>query len=163
MIEIIILYILNKYDCSIYRLSKIIDELFFAFQKTSAGTINPALKRLENLSCVEYRENMSEGGMKTKIYSITKAGKKHISSLLLNLEYSNPSRFLNDIKMALFCSDILSKEELKEFRENILNLMDIYKIKLEKGLKNEYIQLNELQRKTVEITLKDINELIKNI
>ena len=69
MIEIAILYVLNKYDATIYRISKIIDELFFAYLKSSSGTINPALKRLEKLGCVEYNEKMSDGGMLSKIYS----------------------------------------------------------------------------------------------
>ena len=78
MIEIVILYVLNKYDSTIYRIGKIIDEMFFAYLKTSSGTINPALKRLENMGCVEYVEKMSDGGMLSKIYSITSAGKKHL-------------------------------------------------------------------------------------
>ena len=47
MIEAVILYVLDKYDATIYRVARIIDELFFAYLKSSTGTINPALKRLE--------------------------------------------------------------------------------------------------------------------
>jgi hypothetical protein len=59
MIEIVILYVLNKYDCTIYRLRKLIEDLFFAYLKTTCGTVTPALKRLEKLGCVEYVEKMS--------------------------------------------------------------------------------------------------------
>ena len=58
MIEIAILYVLNKHDATIYRLGKIIEEYFFAYLKTSTGTINPALKRLADLGCVEYFEKI---------------------------------------------------------------------------------------------------------
>lgn len=161
MIEIVILYILNKYDASIYRIGKLIDELFFGYLKTSAGTINPALKRLEKMSCVEYVEKMSDGGMLTKVYSITPAGKKHIAQELQRIELTNPYHIINEAKIALYCSDILSVNELLSFKENLLNNLELYKIKLQRGLESEYISLNEVQKKTVKITLEEVNELIK--
>ena len=161
MIEIAILYILNKYDATIYRISKIIDELFFAYLKTSAGTINPALKRLEKIECVKFSEKMSDGGMKSKFYSITPTGKKHLAELLLAYKSTNVYHTINEVKILLFCKDILSVSELIEFKENLLNNLELHKIKLENGLKNEYISLNNVQKQTVEITLKEVNELIK--
>ena len=163
MIDVIILYILNRYDSSIYRIKKIADEFFFAYTKTSIGTINPALKRLHNSGCVEFRETMSDGGMKTKTYSITPTGKKHLVTLLLAFDSKNPYKILNDIKIALYCSDVLSINETLEFKENLRNYLDLYKIQLERGLKNEYITLNELQKNTVKITLKEVEELINTL
>lgn len=161
MIENVILHILTKYDSSIYRIGKLIDELFFGYLKTSSGTINPALKRLEKMGCVEYIEKMSDGGMLTKIYSITPAGKKHLAEVLQRIELTNPAHILNEAKIALYCSDILSVNELLAFKENLLNHLELYKIKLERGLENEYIKLNDIQKKTVEITLEEVNGLIK--
>ncbi len=161
MFEIVILYILNKYDATIYRISKIIDELFFAFLKSSTGTINPALKRLEKIGCVEYIEKMTDGGLLSKTYSITKEGKKHLSELLLAFESKNPYHIINEAKILMYCSDILNITEYTEFKNNLLNILELHKIKLEKGLKNEYIKLNELQKRTVEITLEELEGLIK--
>ena len=161
MIEIVILYILNKYDASIYRVGKLIDELFFGYLKTSVGTINPALKRLEKMGCVECLEKMSDGGMLTKIYSITSGGKKHLVEVLQRIELTSPSHILNEAKIALYCSDILSVNELLTFKENLLNHLELYKIKLERGLENEYIKLSDIQKKTVKITLEEVNGLIK--
>ena len=161
MIEIVILYILNKYDSTIYKVGKLIDELFFGYLKTSTGTINPALKRLEKMGCVECSEKMSDGGMLSKIYSITQGGKKHLIEVLQRIELTNPYHIVNDAKIALYCSDILSINETLAFKENLLNYLELYKIKLERGLENEYIQLNELQKKTIQITLDEINGLIK--
>ncbi len=161
MFEIVILYILNKYDTTIYRLTKIIDELFFAFLKSSTGTINPALKRLEKIGCVEYKEKMTEGGMLSKTYSITKEGKKHLTDLLLTFKSENPYHIINEAKIALYCSDVLNVSEFNEFKNNLLNTLELHKIKLEKGLKNEYIKLTELQKRTIEITTEELDELIK--
>ena len=163
MIEIVILYILLKYDASIYRISKLINEYFFAYLKSSFGTISPALKRLEKLGCVEFKETMSDGGMKTKIYSITPTGKKHLSHLLLTYEQNNPFYIVNEIHIALFCSNILSVNELIEFKNNIRNMLELHKITLEKNLQNEYIVLDELQKNTVKIVILHINELLKLI
>ncbi len=161
MAEILILYILNKYDCTIYKIIKLIDELFFAFTKTSAGTINPALKRLEKLSCVEYTSKMSEGGMLSKFYSITPAGKKHLSDLLLTYLPQNPAHILNEAKMLIYCSNVLSVNELIEFKGNLKNVLQLFEIKLERGLNDEYTQRDEIQKKTINITLDETKELIK--
>lgn len=163
MIEIAILYVLNRHDATIYRLGKIIEEYFFAYLKPSTGTTSPALKRLYDLNCVEFQEKMSDGGMLSKTYQITKAGKKHLVDLLLSFESKNPSHIINDAKIALCASDVLSINELIEFKENFLNVLQLHKIKLEKGLKNEYINISQIQKKTVEITIHEIDELIKLI
>ena len=161
MIEAVILYVLDKYDATIYRVARIIDELFFAFLKSSTGTINPALKRLEKSGCVQYIEKMSDGGMLSKTYSITLEGKKHLKELLLSFNQINPYHVVNEAKIAIFCSDILSVAEYVEFKENMLNNLELHKIKLQNGLKNEYINLKEQQKKSVEITIENIESLIK--
>lgn len=161
MIEIVILYILNKYDATIYRVAKIIDEFFFAYLKASSGTINPALKRLEKIGCVEYSEKMTEGGMLSKMYSITPTGKKHLIDLLLSVKEQNPYHIINTVKLALYCSDVLSVNELIEFKENMHNILELHKIKLEKGLENSYISLNSMQKQTVNATIAEIESLIK--
>jgi len=161
MIEIVILYILTKYDANIYRIAKIVDEYFFGFLKSSTGTINPALKRLEKIGAVEFEDKMSQGGLLKKTYSITPEGKKYLSDLLLTFQSQNPSHILNEVKLLLYCSDILSISQMVEFKENILNILDLYRIKLERGLNNEYIDLNPVQKKMIEITLDETKKLIE--
>lgn len=163
MIDIAILYILSKYDSTTYKLAKIINELFFAYLKSSFGTINPALKRLEKLKCVEFSEKMTDGGMLSKIYSITPTGKKHLSDLMLSFKEDNAYHIVNEAKILLYCSDFLSVNELIEFKENLLNILTLYKIKLENGLKNEYMPLNSTQKQSIEITLCEVEKLIKLI
>jgi len=161
MIDAAILYVLTKYDATIYRVSKLIDEIFFSLLKTSTGTINPALKRLLKLGCVECTDKMSEGGMLSKTFSITLEGKKHLVDLLLSFESTNPYHIINEAKIALYCSSVLSTNELIEFKENLLNNLELHKIKLERSLKNDYINLNEIQKRIAQITIKDVEELIK--
>lgn len=161
MIDAAILFVLTKYDATIYRVSKLIDEIFFSLLKTSTGTINPALKRLMALGCVECTERMSEGGMLSKTFSITTTGKKHLTDLLCSFESTNPYHIINEAKIALYCSSVLSINELTEFKENLLNNLELHKIKLERGLKNDYINLDELQKRIAQLTIKEIEELIK--
>ena len=150
MFEILILYVLNRYDATIYRVGKIINELFFAYVKSGAGTVNPALKRLEKIGCVTCSDKMSDGGMLSKIYSITPEGKKHLIDLLLSFNSSNPCSIANDAKIAISCCDILSLSETIEFKENMKNVLELHKIQLEKNLQNEYIGLKEHQKKLAE-------------
>ena len=161
MFEILILYVLNKYDATIYRVGKIIDELFFAYVKSSTGTINPALKRLEKLGCVNYIEKMSDGGMLSKIYSITPEGKKHLKELLLSFNSLNPYHTIIDAKIAMSCSDVLSLNETIEFKENMQNILELHKIKLQKNLENEYIDLNEHQKKLIKSTIEHTEDILK--
>ncbi len=160
MIEMVILYILNKYDATIYRVSKIIDEFFFAYLKSSSGTINPAIKRLEKMALVECSEKITDGGMLSKIYSITPLGKKHLSELLLSFNSQNPYHVLNEARIAIYCSDVLSISELISFKENMQNVLELHKIKLENGLKNEYIDLNDIQKEIIKKTISETSELI---
>lgn len=161
MIDLIILYILNKYDSTIYRISKTADEFFFALIKTSIGTISPAMKRLEKNACVSCVEKMTDGGLLSKNFSITQIGKKYLVDLLLDFDSKNPYHVINEAKIAIYCSDILEKEDYLKFKENIKNCLELHKIKLEKGLNNSYIELNQIQKAIVENTLAEVNELIK--
>ena len=47
MIELLILYLLNKYQLTMYAVQKKISEEFAIYTKPSFGTIKPALVRLE--------------------------------------------------------------------------------------------------------------------
>ena len=115
------------------------------------------------MGCVVYSEKMSDGGMLSKIYSITSAGKKHLADLLQTYTLQNPYYVINDAKVLLYCSDFLSVSELMAFKENLLNNLELYKIKLERGLENEYISLNELQKKLVKATLDETVKTIETL
>ncbi len=161
MSEILILYILSKYEASIYKIAKLIEELFFAFLKPSLGTINPAIKKLEKLGAIEINHKMSEGGMEKKTCSITPFGKKHLVDLLLGFEFSNPSNVINNIKMAIFCSNVLEEDEKNEFKKNIENHLQLFIAKTQNKAQNPYISLNQDQEKLVQITINEAKALLE--
>ena len=45
--------------------------------------------------------------------------------------------------------------------EQKLNYLELYKIKLQNGLKNEYLDLNDNHKKTGQITLRELDSLIE--
>ena len=115
MLELLILYILNKYDCTIYKIQKLIEEMFFIFSCPSLGAINPALKRLEGLNCVEFNSIMSEGGKLSKIYKITPFGLKYLKETISLFDFKNPAHLLNNIKVCISLSDVLDEDQKEKF------------------------------------------------
>lgn len=161
MSEIVILYILCRYDATIYKISKIMEEMFFAFLKPSLGTINPAIKRLHNVGCIEIEDKMSDGGMASKLCSITPFGRKHLSNLLLSLELNNPAHILNYSKIALFCSDVLDEAQKKEFLNNLKNYLIVYKGRTQEALNNPYADFNEVQKNAVRANIDEAQKILE--
>ncbi|GBF22882.1 PadR family transcriptional regulator [Candidatus Gastranaerophilus sp. (ex Termes propinquus)] len=146
MVEILILYILWRFDATIYRIAKIIETDFCAFAKPSHGTINPALKRLESLGCVKFISNISEGGMRSNLYSITDFGEKYLKSQILGFSFENPSSLLNNAGILLFCSDVLSEAEREECFKNVSSHLNAHKAQVEQKLFDPYVDFSELQK-----------------
>ena len=115
MTEILILYILIKYDATIYKIKKLIEEKFFMYASPSLGAINPALKKLEELSCVEFESKMSDGGMLSKTYKITPFGQKYLKSIISSYKFKNKAHILNNASILVCISDILDDEEKKNW------------------------------------------------
>ena len=161
MSEIVILYILCRYDATIYKISKIMGEMFFAFLKPSLGTINPAVKRLVNLGCIETTDSLSQGGMASKMCSVTPLGRKHLKNLLLSLEFNNPAHILNNIQIALFCSDVLDEDEKEQFKKNIQNNLILFKGRSSEALKNPYCGINEEQKNIINLKLDEAQKILE--
>jgi len=160
MSEIVILFILCRYDSTIYKITKIMEEMFFAFLKPSLGTVSPAIKRLSNLGCIEIQDKMSEGGMLSKTCSITPYGKKYLKELLLGLEFLNPAHIISNVKIALFCSSVLEGEDKEKFTNNIKNYLILHKGKINEGLKNPYVEFNDMQKSMIEASIKEADEIL---
>ena len=73
MIEILILYELNKKILTMYGISKEIKSEFSVLTLPSYGTIKPALIRLEKSGYVKTQKTMSSGGRPSIYYTITKS------------------------------------------------------------------------------------------
>lgn len=163
MVEILILYILTKYDASIYKIKKLIEEKFFMYTIPSLGTVNPALKRLESLSCVEFESNMSNGGMLTKTYKITPFGQKYLKSIILSFEFKNKSNIMENVSILVLVSDILEDDEKKELYKTCLNHLLILKSDITNALENPYNMYSNTQKNVIKINLSSIDMLIREI
>lgn len=147
MLDILILYTLTKYDCTIYRIQKVIETSFYPFLKPSLGAINPAVKRLLKLECITSLDFMSDGGMKSKRISITPFGQKYLRAQLLSFQFLTPTDFLINASMLLYCSDVLKNEELSEFKQNLLNQIIVYKNYVNNLFNSPYNMETKEQRK----------------
>ncbi len=163
MTEILILYILTKYDATIYKIKKLIEEKFFIYSSPSLGTINPALKKLESLSCVEFQSKMSDGGMHTKTYNITPFGQKYLKSIISSFKFKNKAHILNNIAVLICISDILEENEKKELFKNCIENLQILRAEIVSALENPYILYNGQQKSVIKTNLNTIESLIGEI
>lgn len=109
MIELLILYELNKKILTMYGVSKEIKLEFSVLTTPSYGTIKPALNRLEAANFVKTQKTMSSGGRPSTYYSITSDGKNELKRLLLSQVQENPIQFLPTARIRLACANTLEK------------------------------------------------------
>ena len=111
MIELLILFELNKKVLTMYGVSKEIRGDFSVLTTPSYGTIKPALRRLESGGFVKTQKSISEGGRPSTLYSITKEGVSELKRLILAPPLENPIQFLPMARVKLACADILESSE----------------------------------------------------
>lgn len=127
MIELLILFELNRKILTMYGVSKSIKEDFSVLTTPSYGTIKPALKRLETAGFVRTQREMSKGGRPSVYYSITDNGARELKRLIVSPPLDNPIQFLPSARIKLACADILNTDEQ-------LNMLRQLKIKAESVL-----------------------------
>lgn len=120
MIELLILYELNKKILTMYGISKEIHADFSVLTTPSYGTIKPALNRLEKSNCIKTQKTMSSGGRPSTYYSITQDGIKELKNLLLSPLQENPIQYLPTARIRLSCAEVLEFEEQKELIKLLL-------------------------------------------
>ncbi len=160
MLELLILYILNKYDCTIYKIQKLIEEMFFIFSCPSLGAINPALKRLESLGCVEFESTVSDGGKLSKTYKLTPFGLKYLKETVSNFDFKNQAHMINNAKVCISISDILDEKDREKFVLSATSKLKILKKDIENKLNNPYIIYTNIQKEVFLSAIKDIDNLI---
>ena len=111
MIELLILFELNKTVLTMYGVSKEIRGDFSVLTTPSYGTIKPALRRLEKSGFVKTQKTISGGGRPSTYYSITKEGTAELKRLIMEEPLENPIQFLPMARVKLACADILEKDE----------------------------------------------------
>lgn len=120
MIELLILYELNKNTLTMYGISKEITKDFSVLTTPSYGTIKPALNRLEKARAIKTHKTMSSGGRPSTYYSLTNDGKNELKNLLLSPLQENPIQFLPTARVRLVCAENLNIQEQKELMKLLL-------------------------------------------
>ena len=124
MIELLILFELNRKVLTMYGVSKEIRAEFSVLTTPSYGTIKPALNRLESGGFVKTQREMSKGGRPSTYYAITKSGFDELKRLIALPPVENPIQFLTAARVKLACADVLDSQEQ-------LNMLRQLKIKAE--------------------------------
>ena len=124
MIELLILFFLDKNISTMYGLQKKIKTEFSTLLLPSIGTIKPALKRLEVSGFLTTQKVMSKGGRPSVYYAISQPGRMALKELMLKPFTENPVQFLTNARIRLYCSNVLSQSE-------ILELIDMLKQRTE--------------------------------
>ena len=119
MIELLILFELNKKTLTMYGVSKEIHLDFSVLTTPSYGTIKPALTRLEKSGFLKTQKTMSSGGRPSTYYSITKSGEEELKKLIITPPVENPVQFLTNARIKLACAEVLNNKEQLELIENI--------------------------------------------
>ena len=169
MLDILILYSLNKQEKTFYGLAKTIAEYFGSVSKPSHGALHPAVKKLTKDGLLSIRKKMSDGGKRYTYYTVSKDFQKGFNEKFLTFNYSKwetTDSFLLDLKVRLFTFDLLEKPYVEEFKEKALLKLDSYEKEINETIENRYIELTDLQKNIPLIYLKEINEyrkIIKNL
>lgn len=140
MINLLILYELNKTPLTMYGIAKHIKEEFAVLLTPSIGTIQPALKRLESLGYISSQKYMSKGGRPSTCYAINENGKAALIDELLSEMPDNPIQFLVNARIRLYCAKLLNKEDSVKLINILKKRVEIIKSQTEKLAKNSDLE-----------------------
>ena len=175
MIDKIILGFLKNKELTAYDIKKGMEKSTSFFYSSSLGSINPALKKLENNKHLICREVVENHRIK-KYYKITKKGKQKYFDWLI--EPINIGRIKEQALVRLFFLGDLDKQQQSDLIKGYLNELNTIKKdfkELKKDLgKNktpkEYVENAKFQFATLDFgleyykfTYKWFSELLKNI
>lgn len=148
MIELLILYVLNKNDNTLYGLKKEISAHYGEVSIPSHGALFPALKKLEAQGFVSVRKKLSDGGKKYTYYNINKNAIEYFNEKFMefnNAKSETLENFLFWLKIRFIVIDMLDKNLLENFKERSHLKLEMYKNSILKKNENKYIELTELQ------------------
>ena len=160
MIDLLILYVLNDREFTMYGVQKRIKEYFAPYTNPSFGALKPALRRLEENGFITSRQMMSDGGKLSGYYSRTKSGFDHLRKLLLEELSENPLQFLSNARIKLSCADILDNENRAKLFFHIKSLALSFQINAKNILENEYTDLNFYQKILLDNTVCEYKNFI---
>ena len=166
MLELLILYVLNKQDNTLYGLKKEIATHYGEVSIPSHGALFPALKRLEKEGYVTVRKKLSNGGKRYSYYSINKNPLDYFNKKFTefnNAESETLDSFLQWLKIRLITVDMFDTNLIAGFREKCLLKLDVFKKNILKKLDNEFLNLTELQKNLLKQHINEIDAFINLI
>jgi PadR family transcriptional regulator PadR len=85
-LDLIVLQLLRAEPTNGYDLSLRIQAISSQVLSVNAGSLYPALYRLEEKGLIDAKWGESENGRKTKVYSVTPSGRRHLTEQRENWE-----------------------------------------------------------------------------
>ena len=137
MINLLILYELNKKVLTMYGISANIKSEFSVLMLPSIGTIKPALKKMEMSGFITAQKYMSKGGRPSTYYAITQQGKLALNEELLSALPENPIQFLTNARIRLYCADVLDNTNLAVMLRMLKRKSEVLMTETGKRLDNE--------------------------
>lgn len=161
MLDILILYSLHKQEQTFYGLSKTIAEHFGEISIPSHGALHPALRKLTENNFLSIRKKISNGGKRYTYYAINDSFQEIFNHKFMKINYAKTETlesFLLGLKARIYTFNLLDKALIEDFKEKMILKLNKYENEISQKIKNEYIELNEIQKKICEIYLKEIGE-----
>ena len=160
MIELLILYSLQKRERTIYSLRADIHEKFGYITRPSIGTIHPALKRLKMANIVTVRETYSDGGKKSSYYGVASSWQNHFKELFSTPFSENPTLLFTEIQTKIAVLSLLENIDKEEFLRELSLKLESFGIDLKNTLEDEYINLDEFQKMLLKKNIEDVERYL---
>jgi DNA-binding PadR family transcriptional regulator len=161
VIELLILVILLDDKSSIYGIKQKIERQFSSFFKVSFGSLYPALKKLNKNNFVAVKTDLSQGGQKRSLYSLTDRGREYFNDLMLESLPDNPNTANQLINIKILALSRVEPDKQKAVIKLILAYLEFQKIRFENILNNQENSINKFQEKFVKRNLIKVTEDIQ--
>lgn len=166
MIELLILYSLNRRERTLYSLRSDIIEKFGCFTKPSIGTIHPALKRLLKNNVVTVRNNFSDGGKKSTYYGLAMHWQKKFNDLFFTPLSDNPTNFFTELQTRVAVLSLLDDDLKETFFDDISIRLEAYRLDLQNTIEDSYIELDVYQTALLKKSISEVEayqQLMKDL
>lgn len=136
MMNKIILGLLSKKDLTVYDIKILMDKSISKFYSSSYGSINPAIKKLEQQDLITCTESIEKSRLK-KTYSITKEGRKEFAKWIA--EPITQGRIKDEVLVRIFFLGDTDKDTQESILTDYLEELSAEKKSLE-AMKKEVLE-----------------------
>lgn len=154
MINKVILGLLSKKDLTVYDIKIAMDNSISNFYSNSFGSINPAIKKLEQQEFISCKELIEKSRLK-KLYSITKQGLESYTNWIS--EPIKQGRIKDEVLIRIFFLGDANKDEQERLLKEYLIVLNASKEELEsKKEKIEEMNLSTEKRNEIRFQLSTL-------